>query len=524
MPITKPGATAVEKISAASGQPISAARPGDRRDHPEVRAVRRGNKRLAMDAAENEETKRAALSELEKNFYSKGSDSQRSSAWATWTDFHAGWFKDECFLPLTAVIIYAVAAMFRKGGYRSFKNYLDIAMGRHIDAGYVVTDELERAGRKAERAVKRGMGPSAQAGTFDVAALALASADRTPNTRKGPQFPRHAMIAGSFFLTREVELSAAKMGDFTVDESAYTVKWHLPASKTDIAAEGVFRTWGCVGGKSMCDTPICPYHAIKEVIDHYKELNVYDPTLPMFGTAEFKTVSKKAMVASFKITVGQALGADSAVICTIKGHTLRVAGSQQLAKRNMNLYLIQLMGRWGSDSIKRYVAEAPLDSITKVYTGELGDVNDLRDALFHAGSSTASASSSTTPKALADGAQTLIFNRMDDLEDQLQIFREMVADDVVNLQKAISYTGLHDGAFVRRSRRRRVHVVRVGLPGPPSKWKTVCGWRFGGSVFTTTQAPTTTEKRCKRCFKHQAIPTGSTSSTSSGSSSASGCE
>ena len=60
------------------------------------------------------------------------------------------------------------------------------------------------------------------------------------------------------------------MGNFILNDEAYTARWHLPASKTDIAAEGVVRAWGCAGGKAACSTPICPYHAIKEVIDYYK--------------------------------------------------------------------------------------------------------------------------------------------------------------------------------------------------------------------------------------------------------------
>jgi hypothetical protein len=42
------------------------------------------------------------------------------------------------------------------------------------------------------------------------------------------------------------------------------------------------------------------------------------------------------------------------------GHSLRVTGAQYLASVGVPLLTIQLLGRWASDIIARYVAEAPL--------------------------------------------------------------------------------------------------------------------------------------------------------------------
>ena len=41
-------------------------------------------------------------------------------------------------------------------------------------------------------------------------------------------------------------------------------------------------------------------------------------------------------------------------------HVFRVSGAQFLSRRNVQVYLIQLLGRWGSDAVFRYIQEAPL--------------------------------------------------------------------------------------------------------------------------------------------------------------------
>ena len=58
--------------------------------------------------------------------------------------------------------------------------------------------------------------------------------------------PKQAMIMGSFFMTREIELTAANVSDVYWDLRGRRIIWLLPASKTDASAKGVRRSWGCV--------------------------------------------------------------------------------------------------------------------------------------------------------------------------------------------------------------------------------------------------------------------------------------
>ena len=46
----------------------------------------------------------------------------------------------------------------------------------------------------------------------------------------------------------------------------------------------------------------------------------------------------------------------------IGGHSLRVTGAQELAMLGYHLWYIQLFGRWGSEVVRKYLREAPLDA------------------------------------------------------------------------------------------------------------------------------------------------------------------
>ena len=51
------------------------------------------------------------------------------------------------------------------------------------------------------------------------------------------------------------------------------------------------------------------------------------------------------------------------------GHSLRVAGAVHLSQY-LEILLIQVLGRWGSTTVLRYVLEAPLQRVTATYLRE----------------------------------------------------------------------------------------------------------------------------------------------------------
>ena len=50
---------------------------------------------------------------------------------------------------------------------------------------------------------------------------------------------------------------------------------------------------------------------------------------------------------------------------TITGHTLRVTGAQGLSRYGLDLWAVQLYGRWGSEAVKAYVRLVPLEQAAR---------------------------------------------------------------------------------------------------------------------------------------------------------------
>ena len=83
--------------------------------------------------------------------------------------------------------------------------------------------------------------------------------------------------------------------------------------------------------------------------------------LPLFPTSDGRICSKESVAATI-VAAGLKLGVrdlpdDSA---KLTGHSLRVTGAQGLAALGLDLWAIQLLGRWGSERVKTYVREAQL--------------------------------------------------------------------------------------------------------------------------------------------------------------------
>ena len=115
--------------------------------------------------------------------------------------------------------------------------------------------------------------------------------------------PRNAIVLGSWFMNREMELATLRACLVTVRPTELpTVTMELPASKSELAALGVARTHACTcsGGAAQAD---CPAHA---AWDKHLLLQKLFPTsfgsegpvvsLPFFPNRFGKPVWKKGMV------------------------------------------------------------------------------------------------------------------------------------------------------------------------------------------------------------------------------------
>ena len=184
--------------------------------------------------------------------------------------------------------------------------------------------------------------------------------------------PREAATMGKFFLTREIELTAVNVADVQWDLEGRCVVWLLPASKNDTSGKGVRRPWGCVCAGVSSKTP-CPFCSSLQVREFHLQRGSHGG-VPLFCTCRGGRVSKEAAVKTLQKVAelcGQVIMQDGVYL--IGGHTLRITGAQHFAGLGLEVYMIQLVGRWGSATVFRYVAEAPLINITEEYNNRVMD-------------------------------------------------------------------------------------------------------------------------------------------------------
>ena len=208
--------------------------------------------------------------------------------------------------------------------------------------------------------------------------------------------------------------------------------------------------------------------------------------VPLFPDAAGGVIEKHRVVESFE-AVARRLGlatTDSQGNRAFGGHSLRVTGARWLASRGMPLSVIQLIARWDSNIVARYVGEAPLETVTSLYR-----------------SSVAGASLDELLEARLAAAR--------DLDSELGSLRFSLTaalQEVSDLRASRADIGPARPVFVT-SGGGTVHVVATRLLShtPSFEWRAACGWRFGLTPHTLSDAaPSGT--LCQKCAKHTPSP------------------
>ena len=332
--------------------------------------------------------------------------------------------------------------------------------------------------------------------------------DDGPWTTGGPVFPRNLVVLGAWFMLREIEAAAARAShvDLVTSEvlGEARVHWSLPASKTDQAALGVNRSHGCLCVDKA--DPLCPAHA---AWDHHRRLllrfgvkgehgNLELPEgFPFFPNAQGRTCSKEEMAATF-VAAARHLGVPAASPDgseRITGHTLRVTGAQGMARAGLDVWAIQLLGRWGSSAVMNYVRDAQLDTATAWATKA---------------NRTSSASSSASALSLEKLVEDLIDKKLNKVTaPQPPIMdKAPVGTDLSNAlahEVAAAARPPADAALdVVRSSTEIWHAVLFGPPTADLDTAvTHCGWKFGrsgASLKQRSELPKVHKSLCARCF------------------------
>jgi hypothetical protein len=283
---------------------------------------------------------------------------------------------------------------------------------------------------------------------------------------------------------RELELSCARIKHLRVDSEAKSVEWCLPASKTDVMAVGKMRRWECVC-TGAASTP-CPFHAVVNQLMVLRARFGQDADIsemPFFPSSSGGFVEKRHVVLSIEhiaAVLGESL-VDSQGVRRFGGHSLRVTGARMLAGMGIDLMLIQLMARWSSNVVLRYVAEAPLEKLSASYRGKFA------------------------AQALGSG--------LHELTAQLQAVQQCTAsdarsvqylkDEVALMSARVGSTASQSALWIRNGESGVVHRPLVwSMDVPPSMWRAYCGWTFGFSRMEGVAVlPDNSSLICGGCLK-----------------------
>ena len=161
-------------MTAAAGSRAPPAFVFTRSDAPVIRHARRGSVAVATDALQHVGLG-SLIGDLMEDRMAKTATGPNASLLKTWTRFHHMAFEGETVetpvLPITPCSLVATGSLFKKGGYRSFANYISAMKGRHIEEGFLWTQLLSHTANWVTRSVTRGIGPARQSCGFNFSKL-----------------------------------------------------------------------------------------------------------------------------------------------------------------------------------------------------------------------------------------------------------------------------------------------------------------------------------------------------------------
>ena len=296
----------------------------------------------------------------------------------------------------------------------------------------------------------------------------------------------------------------------------------------------------------MCRTnlgvKLCPYHILEKVVDVRIKQGAKDGD-PLFSTLHGAPPSYAGIIASWRtlvhidaVTDDWGERTEKLITC----HSPRRVGAQWLTKFGLSLWQVMYIGRWGSQTVERYVAEAAAWENSKLSSMAASSSRALCGALPRCESDLDADISSNPPwwivkdelariraceKSLSDirselhrsaeqheGGWRNVLLRLSDIELK-NIAAECSATERTN------QTCGDIAPYVINAHRGTFHQVLVDGPlHSPRDWVTRCGCKFGLRHFTRS-ATMASKGVCKVCFPEHCCEKSSGSNSSSGSSS-----
>lgn len=162
-----------------------------------------------------------------------------------------------------------------------------------------------------------------------------------------------------------------------------------------------------------------------------------------------------------------------------------------MAFLGLDAITIQLLGRWGTDAVLSYLAEAPLSNLGERLRGPL---KDSRLAASETASSTSLALTDSSANDCVLASQMLsehveLKKTIKALtENYLGMSRslEELSDQVDGIGHVISPRTPLEEWRVDNDLSKVTHRALISLSASPSTWTTMCGWKFAGESHAAT--------------------------------------
>ena len=325
--------------------------------------------------------------------YAESNKGPHAHRLATWREVaHAAGHQDA--FAAEPQLIYDTAAALWHAGYRSIDSYLSAARQQiTLDHGSL-PENMAVHFRRISRAAARGRGPSKQASGLPFSRFAELEDTDTPLVMGGPCFPRRAAVIASWWMLRETEFANLAIDMVTISDSTVTLR--LPMSKEDITGQGTARTLGCACKSQLAG--LCPFHVLKmQVAWATEQSEVHGKTtsgFPLFPTLGGRPCHK-AQVSATVHAIATKLNLDlftPSGASLFSGHSFRVTGAQFMASCGIDVWRIQLHGRWGSASVLRYIRLSPLAPSLALEAALGRDLRQVQEAIIAAKAELARAS------------------------------------------------------------------------------------------------------------------------------------
>ena len=327
-----------------------------------------------------------------------------------------------------------------------------------------------------------------------------------------PMHPMPMIVRATFFMLREIEVSGIQLSDITFGQNEVTLL--LPVSKVDWRAKGARRTWQCICGTY----PVCPFHVLKK---HRESLGWQEESTPLFFTSGGEFCSKDGVVSTIR-EAAQASGQqvrDPSGNWLLSGHTFRITGARTLATLGLDAITVQLLGRWGSDAVLSYLAEAPLSNLGDKLKAPLSQVR-LSDRGMELEPQFGRPDCWVHAHEMFDGHKSTI-SKLAELQAQFDKLKNDLSNVSVNMDgiaEVVSRKSPLEEWRVDNDQSGVTHRALISLNTPPSAWTTMRGWSFAGKKHAVTYrldedfkgAPDC--KKCPKCHRHTRLVSSSSSS------------